>query len=81
VVAEVVGLAESFLDSGAAVDHFSADQLVLYMAIAKGGCYATNELSAHLTTNIETIKKFLPVSFSIESKDRLYRVSCTGSQQ
>jgi RNA 3'-terminal phosphate cyclase len=47
------------------------------MAIAKGGCYATNELSAHLTTNIETIKKFLPVEFTIEPQSRLHRISCS----
>ncbi len=80
VVAEVVGMAGDFLESGATVDRFLADQLPLYMAITKGGRYTTNELSTHLTTNVETIKKFLPVNFSIESKDHLYRVSCTGHE-
>ncbi len=80
VVGEVVGLAEDFLESGAAVDRFLADQLLLYMAIAKGGSYTTNELSTHLTTNIETIKKFLPVEFTIEPQGRLYRIACTGSK-
>jgi len=81
VVAEVVGMARDFLESGAAVDHFLADQLVLYMAISKGGCCTTNELSSHLMTNIETIKKFLPVGFATEPQGRLYRVGCTGSQR
>ncbi len=80
VVGEVVGLAEDFLESGAAVDPFLADQLVLYMAIAKGGSYTTSKLSTHLTTNIETIKKFLPVEFTIEPQGRLYRIACTGSK-
>jgi RNA 3'-terminal phosphate cyclase (ATP) len=107
VVGEVTDMARDFLESGAAVDHFLADQLVLYMAIATarlggqkpgpslrsgrlrahasggvlGGCCTTNELSTHLTTNIETIKKFLPVSFTTEAQGRLYRVGCTGSEQ
>lgn len=79
VVGEVVAMAEDFLQSGAAADRFLADQLVLYMAIAKGGSYTTSELSTHLATNIETIKKFLPVDFAIEPQDRLFRVSCTPS--
>jgi RNA 3'-terminal phosphate cyclase (ATP) len=74
-------MARDFLESGAAVDHFLADQLLLYMAIAEGGSYTADDLSTHLTTNIETIKKFLPVSFAIERKEHLYQVSCVGAQQ
>jgi len=80
VVGEVAGLAEGFLDSGATVDRFLADQLALYMAISKAGSYTTNELSTHLTTNIETIKNFLPVDFTIEPQGRLYRISCGPSE-
>ena len=81
VVAEVADMARDFLESGAAVDRFLADQLLLYMAIAEGGSYTADDLSTHLTTNIETIKKFLPVSFAIERKEHLYQVSCVGAQQ
>jgi RNA 3'-terminal phosphate cyclase (ATP) len=76
VVGEVVSLAEDFLPSGAAIDRFLADQLLIYMAILKSGSLTTNELTTHLTTNIETIKKFLPVDFKIEHEDRIYRISC-----
>ncbi len=89
VVGEVVSLAEDFLPSGAAVDRFLADQLLIYMAISNprpggekpapakaGGCYTTNDLTTHLTTNIETIKKFLPVNFTIEQQEKFYRISC-----
>jgi RNA 3'-terminal phosphate cyclase (ATP) len=89
VVGEVVSLAEDFLPSGAAVDRFLADQLLIYIAISNprsggekpapakaGGCYTTNELSTHLTTNIETIKKFLPVDFTIEHQGQIHRISC-----
>jgi RNA 3'-terminal phosphate cyclase (ATP) len=41
-----------------------------------GGSFTTNELSTHLTTNIETIKKFLPVDFKTEYEDGIYRISC-----
>lgn len=76
VVREVADPAKDFLASSAAIDHFLADQLLIYMAISKGGSYTTNELSTHLTTNIETIKQFLPVDFKTENQDRIYRISC-----
>lgn len=78
VVAEVADLAKDFSVSGAAVDRFLADQLLIYMAISRAGCYTTNDLSTHLTTNIETIKKFLPVTFKTEHQDRIYRISAVG---
>jgi len=76
VISEVVGLAEDFLASGAAVDRFLADQLLIYMAMAKAGSYTTNELSSHLQTNMEVIKKFLPVNFHVAHQKQLYRISC-----
>jgi len=79
VVGEVVSLAEDFLPSGAVVDRFSADQLLIYIAISKSGCYTTNDLTTHLTTNIETIKKFLPVDFKTEREDKIYRIFCDSA--
>ena len=89
VVGEVADLAKDFLASGAAVDRFLADQLLVYMALSTprlggeqpapakaGGRYTTNDLSTHLTTNIDTIKEFLPVNFETEHQDRIYRISC-----
>jgi len=101
VVSEVVNLAKDFLASGAAVDRFLADQLLIYMAM---GChfaqhqkqsarqsavsvrgYTTNELSTHLLTNVEIIRKFLPVDFILDrqvpplqeaGQEGLFRVSC-----
>ena len=77
VVNEAVKLAGDFLASGATVDRYLADQLLIYMAISKAGGFTTNELSTHLTTNIETIKKFLPVNFKTEHQDGISRISCT----
>ena len=76
VISEVVNLAINFIDSGAAVDHFLADQLLLYMAIVNGGCFTTDRISAHMKTNMEVIKKFLPVDFIIEQQGECFRVSC-----
>ncbi len=88
VVREVADLAKDFLASGAAVDRFLADQLLIYMAMnshfakdsetgtrANAACYTTNDLSTHLTTNIETIRQFLPVAFKTEPQDGIYTIS------
>jgi len=76
VINEVVGLAENFLASNAAVDRFLADQLLIYMALAQAGSFTTNELSSHLQTNMNVIKKFLPVDFNVEHQEKAYRISC-----
>ncbi|MHC4117501.1 MAG: RNA 3'-terminal phosphate cyclase [Planctomycetota bacterium] len=79
VVNEVASLARDYLSSSAAIDRFLADQLLIYMAIAKSGSFTTNELSTHLTTNTETIKRFLPVDFDIESQDMSHKITCNPS--
>ena len=76
VVGEVVKLTRDFLASGAAVDRFLADQLLIYMAVSKAGCYTTNELSTHLSTNMDVIKKFLPIDFDVEQQGKIYKISC-----
>jgi RNA 3'-terminal phosphate cyclase (ATP) len=76
VINEVTTEARDFLNSDAAIDHYLADQLLIYMAIRKKGRFTTNLLSKHLTTNIEVIKKFLPADFAIEEGKNFYKVCC-----
>lgn len=76
VISELVNQAMAFLPGDAAVDRFLADQLLIYMAIQKNGCFTTNELSKHLKTNIEVIKMFLPVDFEITQQGGIYRICC-----
>ncbi len=76
VAGEVVNLAREFVNSGAAVDRFLADQLLIYMAVSNAGAFTTSDLSNHLKTNIEVIKQFLPVEFETIEQARQYRVSC-----
>lgn len=64
--------------AGATVDLHLADQLVLYMALAKGkSFFITERITEHLQTNINIIEQFLPVCFEIDS--RLRRVSIEGT--
>ncbi len=77
VVGEVANEAQDYLNSRAGIDHHLADQLVIYMAMQKKGFFTTNQLSKHLITNIEVIKKFLNVDFTVEQKQSYYRVCCS----
>jgi RNA 3'-terminal phosphate cyclase (ATP) len=76
VINEVVSEARDFLNSGAAIDHYLADQLLIYMAMKKSGRFITNELSKHLTTNMEVIRKFLAVDFTVAKRGTVYEVCC-----
>ena len=76
VVGEVAGMAKDFLGSGAAIDKFLADQLLAYMALSQAGAYTTSEISLHLQTNMEVIKKFLPVNFDVQQEESSYKVLC-----
>jgi len=70
--AEQVGeeAAENFLlyrNGRGALDPHLADQVVLYMALAKGTSVATvSEITEHLKTNLWVIEQFLPMKFELE---------------
>jgi RNA 3'-terminal phosphate cyclase (ATP) len=53
-----------YLEAGAAVGEHLADQLLIPLALARGGSYTTGPLSLHTTTNIEIVKKFLRVEIT-----------------
>ncbi len=66
VAEDAVCAAQSFLASGAAVDEHLADQLLLPLALARGGSFTTTEPSGHTRTNIEVIRKFLSNRIALE---------------
>lgn len=56
-----------FLKTDGVIDEHLADQLVLPLALSKGPSrFITPRLTQHLMTNIEVIKKFLPVRIEVE---------------
>lgn len=76
VADQVADEARIYLDSGAAVGMHLADQLLLPMALGGGGEFATMNPSGHTKTNMEIIRYFLAVDFSIEEiQPELYRIS------
>jgi RNA 3'-terminal phosphate cyclase (ATP) len=58
------------LQAGIAVGEHLADQLLLPLALAGSGSFTTLPLSGHATTNIEVIRRFLPVPISVEREGR-----------
>jgi RNA 3'-phosphate cyclase len=63
------------LESGAGVDVHAADQLLVYLALARGGSFSARTLSSHAQTAIWLIEQFLPVRFTTVNRDRLVHVS------
>lgn len=56
------------ISSGAAADHYLADQLVSFMALLPDSEILTSKISKHTKTNIYVVEKFLPVGYKIEGK-------------
>jgi RNA 3'-terminal phosphate cyclase (ATP) len=63
VVAELI----SFMDNGAAVDRYLADQLLIPMALAAGQSnFTTDHISNHLLTCAELLRQWLGVSVTVQ---------------
>lgn len=54
----------AYLDAGVPVGEHLCDQLLLPMALGQGGSFRTTPLSLHATTQIDTLKRFLPVAIT-----------------
>lgn len=71
VAAEAVNSLNRTIESGASVDEYMSDQLLPYMAMAKGKSSITSPaMTGHAQTNIHIIEKFLPSRFSVNKKDK-----------
>jgi RNA 3'-terminal phosphate cyclase (ATP) len=69
-----------FLDSKGIIDIHLADQLVLYMALARGrSTLITERITEHLLTNIWVIEQFFPLKFDVEKKTGKIGVDGIGS--
>lgn len=68
VADEVCSSFQVFENTKASVDRYISDQILLYLALAEGSSIIIAEtITNHLLTNLEIIKKFLPVSIQIEN--------------
>lgn len=68
-----------FLHSEAAIDHYLADQLLIYAALAAGvSAYVTNKATAHLRTNAAVVEQLLGTSASITEANGTATVTIAG---
>ncbi|HYY42645.1 MAG TPA: RNA 3'-terminal phosphate cyclase, partial [Pyrinomonadaceae bacterium] len=58
--------ARAYLAHAGPVGAHLADQLLIPLALAGGGSYTTGRPSLHTTTNIEIVKRFLPVEIELK---------------
>jgi RNA 3'-terminal phosphate cyclase (ATP) len=69
VAGGAVAQASRYLASGAPVGECLADQLLLPLALARGGVFRTLAPTKHTETNLETLKRFLDVEVAAEQID------------
>jgi len=63
------------LAGGAALDVHAADQVLVYMAIARdASSFTVREMTSHARTAMWLLQKFLPVRFLVERDGALWRV-------
>lgn len=61
--------AQMLIDSGAPVGEHLADQLLLPLSLGRGGRIATQAVSSHSATNLNTIAEFLKINVTRERRD------------
>lgn len=74
VASEAAGAVRSYLSSEAFAGEYLADQLLLPLALARGGSFTTTKITLHAQTNMRVIESFLPVTFSTQKNERCVQV-------
>lgn len=74
VAAGVVTQVREYLQAGVEVGRHLADQLILPLALARGGAFRTLSLSEHARTQIETVRRFLDVPIAVRDEGAVTRV-------
>jgi len=79
IASRVVEETKRYLDAGAPAGEHLADQLLIPLTLARGGSYTTVTPSLHTTTNIEVIKKFLPVEITTtQLSEEVWKIEVAG---
>ncbi len=76
VAEQAAAEALEYCQSTAVLGGHSADQMLLYMALAGGGEFTTVPLTRHSETNMRVIQSFLPLEFRTAETDGICRVEC-----
>lgn len=67
VAEDAVRAIRDYLKTGVPVGEYLADQILLPLALAGRGQFATLPLSRHSTTHIELIRRFVEINIAVES--------------
>jgi RNA 3'-terminal phosphate cyclase (ATP) len=70
VAKHLAGKVKRYLHQTAAVDEYLADQLLLPLALGKGGQYTCRVVSEHTRTQAWMIEQFLPVHVTLPTPDQ-----------
>jgi|UniRef100_A0A7C5EMH2 RNA 3'-terminal phosphate cyclase (ATP) len=83
VADEAAAAFDRFKARQAALDRHLADQVVLYLALARGpSAFTTEEVTRHLLTNIWVIEQFLGPTFTVQGNlGEPGLVSCSGHRR
>jgi RNA 3'-phosphate cyclase len=69
------------ISSGATLDACMADQILPYLALAKGkSVFLAPSATNHLRTNVWVVEKFLGPRFKVEYGEKSVLVSCAGAE-
>jgi RNA 3'-terminal phosphate cyclase (ATP) len=80
VAARAIEAAREYLAAGVPVGPHLADQLLLPLAIGRGGAFRTLPLTTHSTTNIDVIRRFLDVRIGVRAATETVTVEVTGAR-
>lgn len=74
VAQELLGEIKNYLEGDVLMGPYIADQLLIPMALSGSGGFLTTELSQHTITNIDIIKKILPVDIQAHKENSHYKI-------
>jgi RNA 3'-terminal phosphate cyclase (ATP) len=75
VASEAVREARAYLAAGQPVGEYLADQLLVPLAMSGGGAFRTGPPSRHTLTNVDVVRRFLPVPLACrEFADRAWEI-------
>ncbi|HEX4381799.1 MAG TPA: RNA 3'-terminal phosphate cyclase [Myxococcales bacterium] len=75
VAASVAGKVQQYLAAGVPVGQQLADQLLLPMALAKGGAFRTLPLTEHARTQLELLRELYGASFAVREESGVVDIS------
>lgn len=75
VAKELANEVKSYISSDAVADEYLADQLLLPLALGKGGEFTAQVISEHTRTQAEMIQKFLDCNITFEPIGHIFKVS------